>query len=124
MSKAEELFEKVDFSLETDLKDRLRNQLFKNGGESASRQDAMHGNREKGGRKGSVRKLDFEELEYVNAAGNTAMQEGPALGVNTGHTQDLKKRYAGAVSLFGNMADPNIAVQNMADHDTEKQKPN
>jgi hypothetical protein len=79
MSKVEQFFNKVDFSGETDLKDRLRNQLFGNTKKSISEQDFRDRSagisNEISNRKTPARQLSLDELELVNAAGNLAMQQ-------------------------------------------------
>lgn len=79
MSKVELFFNKVDFSGETDLKDRLRNQLFGNTKKSISEQDFRDRSagisNEISNRKTQARQLSLDELEHVNAAGNLAMQQ-------------------------------------------------
>lgn len=79
MSKVEQFFNKVDFSGETDLKDRLRNQLFGNTKKSISEQDFRDRSagisNEISNRKTQARQLSIDELEHVNAAGNLAMQQ-------------------------------------------------
>ena len=79
MSKVEQFFNKVDFSGETDLKDRLRNQLFGNTKKSISEQDFRDRSagisNEISNRKTQARQLSLDELELVNAAGNLAMQQ-------------------------------------------------
>ena len=99
MSKAEQIFKTVDFSVETDLKERLRKQLFENreiklsekglrdngdndGSQVVGKVVGNVGNgggssagRNTGGRRSSARQLSFDELDLVNAAGNIAMQQ-------------------------------------------------
>lgn len=69
MSKVEQIFESVDFSEDTDLKDRLRAQLFGDNNPASSSIVAFPGNRNSGGRSMSGRILSFDELEMVSAAG-------------------------------------------------------
>lgn len=75
MSKVEEFFNKVDFSGETDFRDRLRKQLFENNKKSISEQDFRNQSAEINGRRTPARQLSLDELELVNAAGNPAMQQ-------------------------------------------------
>lgn len=99
MNKAEQFFNTVDFSIETDFKERLRKQLFENSERTIPEQslsddsgdvnntdsintdvtdtnavnaDVINANIYK--RKDSARELSFDELELVNAAGNISMQ--------------------------------------------------
>ena len=75
MSKAEQFFNTVDFSVETDFKERLRKQLFESSEGSISEQ-SLHDNKAAvHKKKESARELSLDELEMVNAAGNIAMQE-------------------------------------------------
>lgn len=78
MNKAEQFFNTVDFSVETDFKERLRKQLFDNIERSFSEQNLkynsadIHNTQKK---RKSARELSIDELEMVNAAGNISMQE-------------------------------------------------
>ena len=74
MNKAEQFFNTVDFSVETDFKERLRKQLFESSEGSISEQ-SLHDNKAAvHKKKESARELSLDELEMVNAAGNIAMQ--------------------------------------------------
>lgn len=75
MSKVEQFFNTVDFSGETDLKDRLRKQLFGNREQSISDQNSRNRNDDDSSRKFPARQLSLDELELVNAAGDPAMQQ-------------------------------------------------
>lgn len=75
MSKVEQLFKTVDFSGETDFKDRLRKHLFESREKAISDQDSRVGNEDGSSRKSSARPLSLDELELVNAAGDLAMQQ-------------------------------------------------
>ena len=75
MSNVEQFFNSVDFSGETDLKDRLRKQLFGNREQSISDQNSRNKNDDGSSRKIPARQLSLDELELVNAAGDLAMQQ-------------------------------------------------
>ena len=66
MSKVEQVFKSADFSGETDLKLRLRAQLFNNTGTFSNGRSS---------RRGKIRELRFDELDQVTAAGDIHGQQ-------------------------------------------------
>lgn len=78
MSKAEQIFESADFSGETDLKDRLRIQLFDDNSPASS--ELIDHNSDQGFDKKLTygRILSFDELEMVSAAGNSTSYRNQA----------------------------------------------
>ena len=108
MSKAEQVFKTVDFSAGTDLKERLRKQLFENNENFLLEKGLREDSNKASSRKGSARQLSFDELEMVNAAGILAMQ-----------SQNLKDRVK--PKLFQNILENNSLndpfFQNDPDHD-------
>lgn len=106
MSKAEQFFNTVDFSVETDFKERLRKQLFENSDRSISEQSLQDKSADVHKRKESARELSIEELDMVNAAGNIAMQ-GKTLVNRTKSKpiQDKPDQNPWNKPLSGNIAD-------------------
>lgn len=118
MSKAEQIFKTADFSVETDLKERLRKQLFENReitlsgkGLGDSSDKGGGGNvvgsvgRNAGGRRSSARQLSFDELDLVNAAGNIAMQqESTGIG-KAGKAKDSQNKNPWNNPFSGNLLD-------------------
>ena len=82
MSKAEQLFKEVDFSHETDFKDRLRKHLFEDSEKSLSNKEWRDGSDGVYDRRVSARQLSLEELEHVNAAGILGVNQGLRNPVN------------------------------------------
>lgn len=111
MSKVEQFFNTVDFSGETDLKDRLRKKLFGNREQSISDQNSRNKNDDCSSRKIPARQLSLDELELVNAAGNPAMQQ-----------QNSAKRDKSKPLLEGQRKSlwDNTFSGTIADHDAEE----
>ena len=117
MSKAEQIFKTADFSVETDLKERLRKQLFENGEITLSEKglrdssDKGGGNvvgsvgRNAGGRRSSARQLSFDELDLVNAAGNIAMQQDSSGRGKPGKAKDSQNKNPWNNPFSGNLLD-------------------
>ena len=117
MSKAEQIFKTADFSVETDLKERLRKQLFENGEITLSEKglgdssDKGGGNvvgsvgRNAGGRRSSARQLSFDELDLVNAAGNIAMQQDSSGRGKAGKAKDSRNKNPWNSPFSGNLLD-------------------
>ena len=122
MSKAEQIFKTADFSVETDLKERLRKQLFENGeitlsekGLGDSSDKGGGGNvvgsvvgsvgRNAGGRRSSARQLSFDELDLVNAAGNIAMQQDSSGRGKAGKAKDSQNKNPWNNPFSGNLLD-------------------
>lgn len=118
MSKAEQIFKTADFSVETDLKERLRKQLFENGeitlsekGLGDSSDKGGGGNvvgsvgRNAGGRRSSARQLIFDELDLVNAAGNIAMQQDFSGRGKAGKAKDSRNKNSWNNPFSGNLLD-------------------
>lgn len=118
MSKAEQIFKTADFSVETDLKERLRKQLFENGeitlsgkGLRDSSDKGGGGNvvgsvgRNAGGRRSSARQLSFDELDLVNAAGNIAMQQDSSGRGKPGKAKDSQNKNPWNNPFSGNLLD-------------------
>ena len=78
MSKVEQIFRSADFSEETDLKMRLRAQLFNNAGTFSNGRSS---------RRGKIRELRFDELDQVTAAGDIHSQQGNAPAEDMSATQ-------------------------------------
>ena len=106
MNKAEQFFNTVDFSVETDFKERLRKQLFESSEGSISEQ-SLHDNKAAvHKKKESARELSLDELEMVNAAGNIAMQEKTLINrVKPKPILDKPDQNPWNKSLSGNIAD-------------------
>lgn len=125
MSKAEQIFKTVDFSVETDLKERLRKQLFENReiklSEKGSRDNSDNdgskvvGNvgsgvgssagRNAGGRRSSARQLSFDELDLVNAAGSIAMQQDSSGKAKPAKPKDPRGKNPWSNPFSGNILD-------------------
>ena len=129
MSKAEQIFKTVDFSVETDLKERLRKQLFENreiklsekglrdndnndGSQVVGKVVGNVGNgggssagRNTGGRRSSARQLSFDELDLVNAAGNIAMQQDSSGRGKPGKAKDSQNKNSWNNPFSGNLLD-------------------
>ena len=114
MSKAEQIFRTADFSVETDLKERLRKQLFENREITLSGKglrDSGGGNvvgsvgRNAGGRRSSARQLSFDELDLVNAAGNIAMQQDSSGRGKPGKAKDSQNKNSWNNPFSGNLLD-------------------
>lgn len=126
MSKAEQIFKTADFSVETDLKERLRKQLFENGeitlsekglGDSSDKGGggnvvgSVGGNvvgsvgRNAGGRRSSARQLSFDELDLINAAGNIAMQQDSSGRGKAGKAKDSQSKNPWNSPFSGNLLD-------------------
>ena len=118
MSKAEQIFKTADFSVETDLKERLRKQLFENReitlsekGLGDSSDKGGGGNvvgsvgRIAGGRRSSARQLSFDELDLVNAAGNIAMQQDSSGSRKPGKAKDSRNNNPWNNPFSGNLLD-------------------
>ena len=66
----EQILKSADFSGETDLKDRLRAQLFNNNNVQSLKKDDQTGGKQNGKRNAFSRELSLEELDFVTAAGD------------------------------------------------------
>ena len=109
MNKAEQFFNTVDFSVETDFKERLRKQLFESSEGSISEQ-SLHDNKAAvHKKKESDRELSLDELEMVNAAGNIAMQEKTFINrVKPKPIMDKPDQNPWNKPLSGNIADQDV----------------
>ena len=129
MSKAEQIFKTADFSVETDLKERLRKQLFENreiklsekglrdngdndGSQVVGKVVGNVGNgggssagRNTGGRRSSARQLSFDELDLVNAAGNIAMQQDSSGKAKPAKPKDHQSKNPWNNPFSGNILD-------------------
>lgn len=105
MIKAEQVFKKVDFSVETDFKERLRQQLFEQKERARSEQVLREGSVEAGRRKTGGRQLSFDELDLVNAAGSIDMQQESAGRGNPGKDRDRQRKTPWNNTFSGNLFD-------------------
>ena len=137
MNKAEQFFNTVDFSIETDFKDRLRKQLFEKfensertipeqslsddsgdvnnavsinadaANANAINTDVINADFHK--RKDSARELSFDELELVNAAGNISMHGQTLINKNKSKPiQDKPDASPWSKPFCGNISDHDI----------------
>ena len=75
MDLMEEVLKSADFSGETDLKDRLRAQLFNENNISSLKKDDLTGGKHKGKQNSFARELSLDELDFVTAAGDAHYQD-------------------------------------------------
>ena len=74
MDLMEEVLKSADFSGETDLKDRLRAQLFNENNISSLKKDDLTGGKNNGKQNSFARELSLDELDFVTAAGDAHYQ--------------------------------------------------
>ena len=75
MDLMEEVLKSADFSGETDLKDRLRAQLFDENNIPSLKKDDLTGGKHKGKQNSFARELSLDELDFVTAAGDAHYQD-------------------------------------------------
>lgn len=74
MDLMEEVLKSADFSGETDLKDRLRAQLFDENDIPSLKKDDLTGGKNNGKQNSFARELSLDELDFVTAAGDAHYQ--------------------------------------------------
>ena len=75
MDLMEEVLKSADFSGETDLKDRLRAQLFDENNIPSLKKDDLTGGKNNGKQNAFARELSLDELDFVTAAGDAHYQD-------------------------------------------------